>query len=199
MERSETLTSVSPVLITLFKGVLYQDQTPELWQVLLKLQARVRDHASVFGLELILDESEGYAHLRQRPAGDDELQLPRLVQRRPLGFAVSLLLALLRKKLAEHDSAGGEARLILSRDEIVDLVQVFQPGDTNEARLVDRLDTDLNRIVELGFLRRLRGQQDQFEVRRITKAFVDAQWLSEFEQRLAEYRAHANAGARGNR
>src|SRR5690606_26222711 len=119
-----------------------------------------------------------------------EPALPRLVQRRQLGFSVSLLLALLRKKLVEHDSGGQDARLILSRDEIVDLVRVFLPSDTNEARIVDRLDADLNRVADLGFLRKLRGQQDQFEVRRILKAFVDAQWLSELNDRLAEYRAH---------
>jgi hypothetical protein len=185
--------SVSPVLIALFKGVLYQDTTPELWQALLELQPRVRDHAAVFGLELVLDEGEGYAYLRQRPAAEDETELPRLVQRRQLGFSVSLLLALLRKKLVEHDSGGNDARLILSREQIVDLVRVFMPSDTNEARLVDRLDADLNRIVELGFLRRLRGQQDQFEVRRILKAFIDAQWLSELDHRLAGYRAHLAA------
>ena len=187
---------LSAVLITLFKGVLYQDQRPDLWQALLQLQAKVRDHASVFGLELVLDEAEGYAYLRQRPADDGEELLPRLVQRRQLGFAVSLLLALLRKKLAEHDAAGGDPRLILSREQIVDLVQLFLPSGTDEAKLVDRIDGDINRVVELGFLRRLRGQDDQFEVRRILKAFVDAQWLSELEQRLAEYRAHLEGGAR---
>jgi hypothetical protein len=182
--------SVSPVLITLFKGVLYQDMSPELWQSLLELRSRVRDYAAVFGLELVLDEAEGYAYLRQRPQVEGEPELPRLVQRRQLGFSVSLLLALLRKKLVEHDSGGHDARLILARDEIVDLVRVFMPTDTNEARLVDRLDADLNRVVDLGFLRKLRGQQDQYEVRRILKAFVDAQWLSELNARLAEYRAH---------
>ena len=58
---------------------------------------------------------------------------------------------------------------------------------------MDRIDTDINRIVELGFLRRLRDRGDQFEVRRILKAFVDAQWLSEFEQRLAQYKDHTLA------
>jgi hypothetical protein len=53
------------------------------------------------------------------------------------------------------------------------------------------MDAHLNKVVELGFLTRLRGQDNQFEVRRILKAFVDAQWLSEFEQRLAQYAAHA--------
>lgn len=195
MDAAAHASSLSAVLITLFKGVLYQDQRPDLWQALLQLQAKVRDHASVFGLELVLDEAEGYAYLRQRPADEGE-ELPRLVQRRQLGFAVSLLLALLRKKLAEHDAAGGDPRLILSRAQIVDLVQLFLPSGTDEAKLVDRIDTDINRVVELGFLRRLRGQEDQFEVRRILKAFVDAQWLSELEQRLAEYRAHLEGGPR---
>jgi hypothetical protein len=194
MDAAAHASSLSAVLITLFKGVLYQDQRPELWQALLQLQAKVRDHAAVFGLELVLDEAEGYAYLRQRPADDGE-EVPRLVQRRQLGFAVSLLLALLRKKLAEHDAAGGDPRLILSRAQIVDLVQLFLPSGTDEAKLVDRIDADINRVVELGFLRRLRGQEDQFEVRRILKAFVDAQWLNELEQRLAEYRAHLEGGA----
>ena len=190
MDQDGHSPSVSPVLITLFKGVLYQDRSPELWQTLLRLQAGVQEHASIFGLELTLDESEGYAYLCQRTPAEDEPELPRLVQRRQLGYPVSLLLALLRKKLAEHDAGGGDSRLILSRDQIVDMVRLFVAQSSNEARLVDRIDADINRIVDLGFLRRLRGQQDQLEVRRILKAFVDAQWLSEFEQRLGEYRAH---------
>jgi hypothetical protein len=185
--------SLSSVLIALFKGVVYQDQSSDLWQVLLQLQPRVRDQAAVFGLELVFDEAEGYAYLRQRHIGEGETALPRLVQRRQLGYSVSLLLALLRKKLAEHDAGNDDVRLILSRDQIVDLVQVFAPGDSNEARIVDRIDADINRIVELGFLRPLRGSDAQFEVRRILKAFVDAQWLSDFEQKLADYRTHLQA------
>ena len=80
---------------------------------------------------------------------------------------------------------------MLGRDEIVDLVRVFLPDTANEARLLDRVDTHINKIVELGFLRRLRGRDDQFEVQRILKAFVDAQWLNGFEDRLAQYGAHA--------
>ena len=66
--------------------------------------------------------AEGYAFLRSRlPDGDDTgAQLPRLVARRPLSFPVSLLLALLRKKLAEFDAGGGQeaggVRLVLTRD-----------------------------------------------------------------------------------
>jgi hypothetical protein len=95
------------VLIALFRGVLYRDQSPDHWLAMMQLQPRVRDQASLFGLELVMDEAEGYAYLRQRPAPEGEEELPRLVQRRQLGFGVSLLLALLCRKLAEHDAAAG--------------------------------------------------------------------------------------------
>jgi hypothetical protein len=116
--------------------------------------------------------------------------LPRLVQRRALSYPVSLVLVVLRKRLAEFDAAGDGAVLVVSRDEIADQIKLFLPDTANEARLLDRIDAHLNKVVELGFLRRLRDQDSEFEVRRILKAFVDAQWLGEFEQRLAEYLEH---------
>jgi hypothetical protein len=101
---------------------------------------------------------------------------------------------LLRKRLAELDAGGGETRLILSRSEIADLVRIFQQERTNEVRASDRVDADIAKIVELGFLRRLRGQEDSFEVRRLLKSFVDAQWLDGFERRLATYRERVAQG-----
>jgi len=193
MDQANSAPSLSAVLVTLYKGVLYYDQKPEIWQALLKLDGKVRDHVALLGLELLVVEAEGHAYLRQRAPGDGDPEIPRLVQRRQLGYAVSLLLALLRKKLAEHDAAGGDTRLILSREQIVDLVRLFVADSSNEAKLVDRVDADINKIVELGFLRSLRGQDNQYEVRRIIKTFVDAQWVSGFAERLEEYRTQLEA------
>lgn len=179
------------LLVTLLQGVLYRDGDAAVWQALFELQARVRDYCATIGLELMFDEAEGYAYLRQRPAAEGEPALPRLVQRRQLSYPVSLILVLLRKRLTEFDATGGDTRLVISRDQVADQVRLFLPDTANEARLLDRIDAHLNKVVELGFIRRLRGQDDQFEVRRILKAFVDAQWLAEFDQRLAAYGAHA--------
>jgi hypothetical protein len=166
---------------------------------LLQLQARVRDYVGVVGLQLVLDEAEGYAFLRSRPEdpADPTTPSPRLVARRQLSFPASLLLALLRKRLAEFDALGGETRLVVSRDEVLNLLRVFLPEGSNEARLIDQLDTHLNRIADLGFIKRLPGPEAMIEIRRILKAFVDAQWLSEFDRRLAEYRTQL-AGAAGS-
>ena len=192
--------NLSEVVVPLLKGVLYMEDNPAQWNALLDLQFRVRDYVAVLGLELMLDEAEGYAYLRSIPEDEDpdSPKRPRLVVRRQLSFPVSLLLALLRKKLAEFDARGGDTRLILSRDEVVELIRVFLPEGTNETRLIDQVGTHLNKVADLGFVRRLRGQADTFEVRRILKAFVDAQWLKEFDQRLADYRQHLTQTGEGN-
>jgi len=183
--------ALSFALVGLMKGVVYRESDEATWASLFELQARIRDHVGPLGLELILDPAEGYAYLRQRPPAADEPELPRLVARRPLGFTVSLLLALLRKRLAEFDATSGEARLVLTRDEIADLLRLFLPDATNEARVRDRIDRAIAQIEDMGFLRRLRGRDSDLEVRRILKAFVDAQWLGELDRRLAAYRDHA--------
>lgn len=202
-ENNAATNELSALLIALLKGVIYQEGEVVLWNSLLNLQARVRDYVSVLGLDLVLDEAEGYAFLRARQEGEDEgtARLPRLVARRPLSFPVSLLLALLRRKLAEFDASGGDTRLVLSRDQLVELVRVFLPESSNEAKLIDQIETHLNKIVELGFLRKLKtgpGQPAAFEVRRIIKAFVDAQWLQDFDTRLAAYQAQPGATPAGD-
>lgn len=190
---------LSALLISLLKGVLYRDADERLWGVLLGLQARVRDYVTVLHLDLVLDEAEGYAFLKGRTEPKDEgqvISLPRLVARRQLSFPVSLLLALLRKKLAEFDTRGGDTRLVMSRDEVIELIRVFMPHATNEAKFTDQFETHINKVVELGFLRKLKPAEGSgsaggasYEVRRILRAFVDAQWLGELDARLEGYRA----------
>lgn len=187
------------LLVILLKSVLYQEDDTKRWSHLLQLQNRVRDYVSTLGLELTLDEAEGYAFLHSRQensneqeAGDNNQDIPRLITRRQLSFPVSLLLALLRKKLAEFDATGGDTRLVLTRDNMVELIRLFLPDSSNEARLVDQIERHINKVVELGFLRRLKSStpasQPSYEVRRIIKAFVDAQWLAEFDSKLENYR-----------
>jgi Domain of unknown function (DUF4194) len=183
-----------PLVVTsLLKGVVYRDTNDRVWRQLLTLQAQVRDYVAVIGLTVVIDESEGYAFLRSRPddpdADPDHPAPPRLIARRSLSFHVSLLLALLRKKLAEFDAGTSDTRLMLTRDQIVEMVRLFLPATSNEARLVDQIDAYIAKAVDLGFLRQVRGQDALYEVRRILKAFVDGQWLADFDQRLAEYAA----------
>ena len=181
---------LSLTVTQLMKGVIYRDTHDRAWRSLLELQPRARDYVDVLGLQVVIDEAEGYAFLRQRPADPDESDPPpRLIARRALSFHVSLLLALLRKKLAEFDAQGSDTRLMLSRDQMTEMIRVFLPATSNEARLTDQIDAYINKAVELGFLRPAKNSEQVYEVRRILKAFVDGQWLADFDARLAEYAA----------
>jgi hypothetical protein len=40
----------------------------------------------------------------------------------------------------------------------VELIRIFCPAGSNEVKLIDQVDATLNKIAELGFIRRLRGQ-----------------------------------------
>jgi len=179
--------AVAAAIIRLMNGVVYRESDEPTWVTLERSGADVRDHFGRIGVDVVIDDEEGYAFLRSRPQVDGVEALPRLVRRRALSYPVSLLLVLLRKRLIEFETAGGEGRLVLSTDEIVEMLRLFQADSTNEARIVDSAETTIRKAVELGFLRGLRGERNQWEVRRIVKAFVDAETLGDFAGKLSEY------------
>jgi len=181
---------LSRVVTQLMKGVVYEDLNERVWRSLLQIQAQVKDYVRVMGLTVVVDEAEGFAFLRSLPEDelDDELgPIPRLIPRRSLSFHVSILIALLRKKLAEFDADAADSRLVLTRDQIIEMIRVFLPERSDDARLIDQIDSYIAKVVDLGFLRRRPDQDAAYEVRRIVKAFVDGQWLADFDDRLADY------------
>jgi len=177
--------AVATSAIRLMQGVVYQES--DAWEDLLRHRGAVRDHFAVIGLDVVVDADEGYAYLRTREPDDGEDPLPRVIRRRALTYADSLLLVLLRKRMLEFESAGDQGQLVLTSDEIAEMIQLFLARSTDEARVLKQVDTSINRLVAMGFLRQLRGRRDTWEVRRILKAYVDGQTLSDFAARLAEY------------
>jgi hypothetical protein mkanA1_11829 len=176
---------VSRAIIQLMQGVVYRESDEDVWATLERSPAAVRDHFTDIGVEVVIADAEGFAYLRSAPQDDDEL--PRLVRRRALTYNVSLLLVLLRKRLAEFEALSGEGRLVLTHDQIVELLRTFQAESSNEARVTDQAERTIKQATALGFLRPLRGQEEQWEVQRVLKAYVDAQTMADFETRLRRY------------
>ena len=200
-ERNDATPALSALLINLLKKVLYRTDDEAQFGNLLRFENRVREYMSLLNLELVVDEQERYAYLKSPDDNEDaesESRIPRLVARRQLTYPVSLMLVLLRKKLLEFDKASEDTRLILSRDDIVDMVRVFMPDGSNEVLQIKHVEEAINKIVSLGFLQVLKStgmqsaNQSMYEVRRIIKSFVDAQWASDFDERLASYQSHLN-------
>lgn len=192
--RSPDEQAVATAIIFLMREVVYREVSSHerVWETLQRHFGAVADHFAAIALDVVIDESEGYAYLSTREPEDGEEALPRLVRRRSLTYNVSLLLVLLRKRMVEFETTGDNENLVLTREQLVEMLRVFQTTSNNDARIVDQADRTIAQVSELGFLRELRGQPGAWEVRRILKAYVDAQTLSDFSGRLADY-----AGARG--
>jgi uncharacterized protein (DUF4415 family) len=61
---------------------------------------------------------------------------------------------------------------------------------SNELTLIKKIDETVNRAAELGFVRRQTvANEEQWEVRRIIKARIDADILSEMKAKLEQYGA----------
>lgn len=174
-------------IIRLMQGVIYRESDEVTWISLDRHGAAIRDHFAAIGVDVVLDDVEGYAFLRTKLEADGEDPFPRLVRRRRLTYNVSLLLVLLRKRLVEFETSGSEGKLVLTTEQIVEILRLFLADSTNDARVVDTAESTIKKAAELGFLRQLRGQADTWEVRRVLKAYVDAHTLSDFAGKLAEY------------
>lgn len=200
MTKSLRDSKTSPVVIHLLKGILFRDEQPVLWQNLFDLETEVRDYIRVLGLDLQIDDSEGFAWLYQQAASvddsaDKEKALPRLMARRPMSYATSLLCVLLRKKIVEADANGDQMRVIVSHQDLENSMLVFMPEKSNEAQTIEQIKTTISKVIELGFLRKLKTDGENLEIQRIVIALVDAEWLISFNEKLTIYQNYAKHAA----
>lgn len=181
MEREYSLS-----LIALLKGIVYNHQK-EVWENLLRYEPDVKKYFHPVSLELFLDKSEGYAFLRQKEWNEEDIQLPKLAEKRQLNFLTSLLCIVLRKFLLEHDVQGGSVRSIINEQEIINRTKVFLPSGNDEAKQQEKIITTINRVLEIGFLRKLDDQEKNYEIHRIIKGFVNADVIDDTLKRFQSY------------
>lgn len=178
-------------LIALLKGIVY-DHQKAVWENLLRYEPDVKKYFRPVGMELFLDKSEGYAFLRQKEWEDDDPPLPRLAEKRQLNFLTSLLCIVLRKYLLELDVRGGSVRSIINEQEIIDRVKVFLPAANDEAKQQEKIVSTINKVTEIGFLRKLDDQEKNYEIHRIIKGFVNADVINDLLAKLRDYALERN-------
>ncbi|MEJ7682783.1 MAG: DUF4194 domain-containing protein [Segetibacter sp.] len=177
----------SHILVALLKGIVYAHHE-KVWDELLKPEneADVKKYFADINLDVIIDKSEGYAYLKQRQ-NEDEEEAPKLIEKRQLNFHVSLLCLLLRKHLIENDREGESSKAILSKEEIINLVKPFYRETTNEANQQKQIEAAIKRVIDEGFLRKMKTEDEQYEINRIIKAFVNADVVKDSLEKLRDY------------
>ncbi|HMQ55207.1 MAG TPA: DUF4194 domain-containing protein [Anaerolineae bacterium] len=180
----------APVVLRLLQGPLYQENG-EIWNLLLQYEAAVQSYLARIGLALVVAEVDGYAYLHQPEPDNDEgvsPALPRLLRRVRLTYDVTLLCVLLRERLLQFETrATGSTRLVLTAEQIREMASLFFQERADEVRLLRELDRVIRQVEELGFLRRLQGQEIAYEIRPILKARISADQLVEIKQKLQDY------------
>jgi hypothetical protein len=177
----------APVILKLLQGVIYSDDP--YWDRLQSHLTPIRDYFGKIGLQVQNYEMDGFAYLEQpEPDPDDRAEvLPRLTARRHLSFKATVLCVLLREQLRLFDISDATGRLVLSIETLRDLLQPYLPEGNNEEKFRRDVDGLVKQSVDLGFLRRLSGQDENYEVRSILKAKIDAEMLDRLQQKLATY------------
>jgi hypothetical protein len=177
----------APVLVKLLKGPLYAE-SGESWALLLRYRGQAEEWFGQIGIEVVAAEHDGLAFLRRRrEQGDAEGgAAPELISRRELPYLTSLLCVLLVEELYRFETGSSdEARLVLGRAKIRELVLPYLPRKTNEAKQADAIDAQINKLEQYGFLRRIAPDSEEFEVMKLLKHKIDAQALSEARAKLA--------------
>lgn len=200
--RPKERLSVGYLAATLLRGVIYRQQNAKTYAGLMYKEREVREYLKEMGLMLEVDDAEGYAYVRSLREDEFPSDLvnrpPKLTRTVALSFFVSFLLVMLRKRLIDFDSGSQGVRLILTGSEIIDYVKTFLKDGSNAARLDDKLSTAINQAVKLGFLTCLDKQKEvraaRFEVRRIIRAFFDANRIHEVKEILKQYLKKVNEG-----
>ena len=91
--------------VRLLQGVVYLDEVP-VWGLVCSNKTRLEEYFARIGIALVVDESEGFAFLRQLE--DDELDkgyetLPKLFRKSRLSYDATLLCVLLRDELRRFE------------------------------------------------------------------------------------------------
>ncbi len=171
----------------LLGGPLYLEDGA-LWETLLREPERteIADYFRQVGLELVMDEAEGFAFLRQLEPRADE-RVPRLVRRAKLTYDATLLLVCLRDELNRFDTQTADQTVLRrTRRELHELVSGFLRESNNQVRDFKTVDAAIEQLRGLGFIKTA-GTPDTFEVRRIIKARFGAGELEAVKERLARY------------
>ena len=95
-----------------------------------------------------------------------------------------MLCVLLREELQRFDASDATGRLVVDVEKLRDLIQPYLPAGNNEEKFRREVNELIKQASELGFLKRRSGNHEDYEVRAILKAKIDADMLERLKEKL---------------
>ena len=175
-------------IVRLLKGVFYKEDEEKAWFALLQEEASIKEYLETIGLDVLIDTAEGFAYVRNIEKEDEQRSLSRLVSKRELSYKVSLLVVLLRKRLVDFELQNDSYKAVVTLQEMQEELQNFVQERYDEVKLQKEIIATIKKVEEFGFLKKLNTKENTYEIRPAIKAFVDAQWLSDLDDKMQEYK-----------
>lgn len=177
----------SVAAVKLLQGVVEFDDG-RAWNLVLANSSHLEQYFARLGLQLVVDESEGLAYLRQfaaetLPGGYEAI--PKLFKATRLSFGQTLLCVLVRDALRRfEDEDTRDDRCVVDESELLDQWKGYFAAHGDEFRQQRELQSNLKRLEDLGFVRRFGEEPPRWEVRRILKARLTAEELEHLQRQL---------------
>lgn len=184
-----TISPFAHVFMKLMQGPVYEEDKA-YWKDLLGWQTELSKYLQQVGLQLVINEPDGFARILQPDADDAaEKPLPRLMRKTRLTYEATLLCIVLREALDEFDINGNGTRLFLTQKEIKERLTLFFKERNNKSKLLKDLNKPINSLLNIGILKATREdaankELHQYEVKRIIKALVNNEKLEEIKSKL---------------
>lgn len=176
--------------VRLLQGVVAADDGP-VWGILLSNRPKLEDYLGRLGLQLTIDEDEGFAFLQQ--VNEDELppgyeRLPKLFRKVRLSYDTTLLAVILRDELRRFDEEElHHERCAITKVSLFEQWKTFFPTTSDEVRMNAALDKALSTLEELKFIRQFSKDPEEWEVRRVLKARLPVEKLEALLEDLVNH------------
>lgn len=143
-----------------------------LWAVLLRDEAVVRERLHELFLDLVTDYEQKVAFTRQVAA--DDIEIPVLLRRANLTFLESVLLLFLRQRLTQAETQ--LERAVVSWQDMVEHLSVYErSGNVDHARFDKQRHGAIEKVKKLNLIQKIRGAEDRFEVSPTLKLLFPAE------------------------
>lgn len=192
MEEKIPRATYAAVIIKLLQGPVYADDK-NIWRDLLGWQSPVKEYFGKIGIELLINEPDGFARVLQPETDEhDENPLPRLMKKQAISYEATLLCVMLREGMEEFDVRSEGTKYFLTQKEIKERIELFYKDHPNKSKLWKDMSRPIGSLLNVGILKLNREDpvnkdNNQYEVKRIIKAFISNDKLEEIKNKLSGY------------
>jgi hypothetical protein len=183
------------VVARLMTSAVYIDEGP-YWNILTEEENTIQSTIEEMGLKLVVDHEMGMGYLRPLDQAEEEevsvagyAPIPKVIPTKTLGYHTSVLCALLRQALQQHeDNTIDTKHLYLEEAQIIDMIHPFMPEISDQKKRDREVGKLINRLEEIGVLHKLANRTEGiYRVEPIIRARISIDALQALLARLVDH------------